>query len=232
MADRSLICVVDDDASIRDALHSYLSRHGFAVSTASGGEGLDAQLAAQVPDLVILDVMMPGEGGLDICRRLAERRIPVLMLSALDDVMDRVVGLELGAADYLGKPFDPRELLARVRGLLRRTGPGAERTGVSRTFAGWTLDLERREVRTPDGESVNLTAGELGLLDLLSRRPGVPVSRDSLLTAGHGDRSDAFDRAVDLAISRLRRKLAEAGGHDLIETVRGLGYRLRANAIP
>jgi len=222
MAEDQQIIVVDDDPSVRDAIRAYLGDHDFEVRAVSGGVELDRALALAPADLVILDLMMPGEDGLAICRRLAPRGIAVLMLSALGDVTDRVVGLELGAADYLVKPFDPRELLARVRALLRRNVPPAE---ANYCFAGWRYDPGENRLRDPCGNAVALTPKEHLLLRAFLERPGRVLSRDQLLDATHGSDTEPFDRAVDLAVSRLRRKLGEAAP-PIIETVRGTGYRL------
>ena len=218
------LIVVDDDTSLRDALADYLGRNGYSVRPADGGRALDRLLSEEPADLVILDLMMPGEDGLSICRRLSTSGQPVLMLSALGETMDRVVGLELGAADYLAKPFEPRELLARIRAVLRRSGKAysdVESTEV--TFAGWRLDTSERMLFNPAGRSVPLTAGEFRLLLTFVERPRRILSRDQLLDLWRGMSAEPFDRAVDLAVSRLRRKLR----HDsrLIETVRGEGYR-------
>lgn len=171
--------------------------------------------------------MLPGEDGLAICRRLAGRGTPILMLSALGEAEDRIVGLELGAADYLAKPFVPRELLARVRAVLRR--PQAEAAdGRMLQFLGWRFDREAHQLQDPSGQPVALTSGELRLLAAFLERPQRLLSRERLLQATQGDSAESFDRAIDLAISRLRRKLAAHGGAALIETVRGEGYRFAA----
>ncbi len=218
------ILVVDDDASIRDALSDYLGRFGFQVRTARNGVEMDRALAAARPDVVLLDVMMPGEDGLSICRRLARTGPPMLMLSAVGDTMDRVVGLELGAADYLAKPFDPRELLARIRALLRRHEP-EQSAGTILRFAGWSFDADERKLTDPGGVPMPLTSGEAALLRAFAERAQRLLSRDQLLDLAWGPVSDSFDRAVDLQVSRLRRKLAERDPEPLIETVRGEGYR-------
>lgn len=223
------ILIVDDDASLRGALQDYLSGAGYAVRTADGGAAMDAQLAAAAPDLIVLDVMMPGEDGLSICRRL-QGQAPVLMLSAMGETTDRIVGLEVGAADYLSKPFEPRELLARIRAVLRRpvrTGED-EATGRPLTFEGWRLEAEARRLNDPAGALVELTAGEFALLLTFTRSAGRILSRDQILENTHGPLAENFDRAVDLAVSRLRRKLERPGQAALIETVRGAGYRFRA----
>jgi two-component system OmpR family response regulator len=224
----SRLLVVDDDPSIRDAVSDYLLEHGYLVRSAEGAEECDRLLAEAPADLIILDVMMPGEDGLSLCRRLAGGRSPILMLSALDQVTDRVVGLEIGAWDYLTKPFEPRELLARVRALLRRAGAVQERSGGA-TFAGWRLDSEARILRDPQGRPVPLTHGDHALLAAFVARPGRMLTRDMLLDATRGMDAAPYDRAIDIAVSRLRRKLADADPHPLIETVRGVGYRFSAD---
>ena len=218
------IIVVDDDESVRDAAADYLRRHGFAVRTATCGDALDRALAEAPADLVILDLMMPGEDGLSICRRLAAEGPPVLMVSALGAITDRVVGLELGAADYLPKPFDPRELLARVRAVLRRHADRVEARPAF-LFEGWRFEPDHGRLADPQGRDVALTRGELALLAAFVERPGLLLGRDRLLELTRGPDPEPFDRAVDLSVSRLRRKLETAGGGAMIETVRGLGYR-------
>lgn len=223
------ILVVDDDASLRAALDTYLSGAGYAVRTADGGKAMDEAISQSVPNMVILDVMMPGEDGLAICRRL-QGVAPVLMLSAMGETTDRIVGLEVGAADYLPKPFEPRELLARVRAVLRRPAPQVQDCAVNRVylFEGWVLDVEERRLGDPQGRGIELTTGELSLLSAFIQSAGRILSRDQILESTHGPLADNFDRAVDLAVSRLRRKLERPSQPALIETVRGLGYRFRA----
>lgn len=224
---RQCLYVVDDDDDVLAALADYLSRHGYAVRTASDGTGLDGLLTSGLPDLVVLDVMMPGEDGLAICRRLSVRAIPVLLLSALGDTTDRIVGLETGAADYLAKPFEPRELLARVRAVLRRPRYDHITAGMPRPFCfkGWSFEADQRQLLRPDGQQVTLTPGEARLMATLTARPGRLFSRDVLLNQVRGLDADVFDRSIDLLVSRLRRKLADNGLADAIETVRGEGYR-------
>ncbi|MCD7097906.1 response regulator transcription factor [Stenotrophomonas sp. MMGLT7] len=220
------VAVVDDDDSVRCALGDYLSRNGYAVELAADGQALDRLMALQPVDLVVLDLMLPGEDGLSICRRLLQSGTPVLMLSALGSAMDRVVGLETGADDYLAKPFEPRELLARLRAILRREGrtrPSPPRRAI--VFDGWRLEPEEQRLFDPDGEPLALTAGEFALLEAFAAHPGRLLSRDRLLDLTRGPVAESFDRAVDLAVSRLRRKLAGRGADGLIETVRGRGYR-------
>jgi two-component system OmpR family response regulator len=225
MAPSEQIIVVDDDRSVREAIADYLAPHGFEVRTASGGAELDRTLAERPADLVILDLMMPGEDGLSICRRLADQGVFVLMLSALGGVPDRVVGLELGAGDYLVKPFDPRELLARVRALLRRNRPTPSDAEPVYQFEGWRYDSGQRRLLNQDGQEVVLTRGEHLLLRAFLERPGRVLSREHLLDITHAAGEEPFDRAVDLSVSRLRRKLG--AGADMIETAWGAGYRLR-----
>jgi len=220
------ILIVDDDPGVRRALLDYLTGPEFSVRGVEGGVAMDAALAVRVPDLIILDVMMPGESGLSICRRVSGRA-PVLMLSAAGETTDRIVGLELGAADYLAKPFEPRELLARIRAILRRPAIARETTPQDSRygFSGWRLDWAARTLHDPEGQPLSLTSGEFSLLLAFVERPGRILSRDQLLALTHGPLAENFDRAVDLAVSRLRRKLEWEGRPPLIETVRGLGYR-------
>ena len=200
--------------------------HGFAVRCAEDARAAGAELAATTVDLVVLDVMMPGEDGIAFCRRIAPTGIPIMMLSALDALTDRIVGLEVGAWDYLTKPFEPRELLARIRALLRRPGVEAESGGTAFAFAGWLLNVEERRLRCPEGQPVMLSEGEHALLAAFVERPGRVLSRDLLLDLARGHDAEPYDRAIDIAVSRLRRKLAQAHPEPVIETVRGAGYRL------
>jgi len=174
----------------------------------------------------VLDLMLPGEDGLSICRRLAAAGPPVLVVSALGAATDRIVGLELGAADYLGKPFEPRELLARIRAVLRRNRPPGE-TVPAFEFADWRFDADARRLQRADGSEVALTPGEAALLQVFVERPARTLTRQMLLDLVHGDVEAPYDRAIDLAVSRLRRKLEGAGDGQAIETVRGAGYRFR-----
>jgi two-component system OmpR family response regulator len=223
------ILVVDDDPGIRDVVSDFLERHGYAVETAADGKEMERAMTRQPPDLVVLDVMLPGEDGLAICRRLARPDGPaIIMLSAMGEETDRIVGLELGADDYVPKPCNPRELLARVRAVLRRRReprPSDDALAAACEFAGWRLDLVRHELRSPDGVVVNLSSGEFSLLRAFVERPQRVLTRDQLLEYARGPQSEAFDRAIDVQISRLRRKL-EGGGdcQELIRTVRNEGY--------
>jgi two-component system OmpR family response regulator len=230
------IVVVDDDPGIRELVSDFLGRHGFEVETAADGAGLARALSEKPADLVVLDIMLPGEDGLQICRRLSgESRPPVIMLSAMGEETDRIVGLELGADDYLPKPCNPRELLARIRAVLRRRGEPRSadgELGAQCEFAGWRLDLVRRELRSPDGVVVNLSGGEFSLLRVLVERPERVLTRDQLLDFARGPDSEAYDRAIDVQISRLRRKLDDGGqGGELIRTVRNEGYMFMAKVV-
>jgi two-component system OmpR family response regulator len=223
------ILVVDDDPGIRDVVCEFLARHGYSVDAAADGREMERAMARRTPDLLVLDLMLPGEDGLAICRRLTGAEGPaVIMLSAMGEETDRIVGLELGADDYLAKPCNPRELLARVRAVLRRRGePRAPEynLGAACEFAGWRLDLVRHELRSPGGVVVNLSSGEFSLLRAFVERPQRVLTRDQLLEFARGPQSDAFDRAIDVQISRLRRKLEDGGGTiELIRTIRNEGY--------
>ena len=223
------ILVVDDDPGIRDLVSDFLRRHGYTVDTAGDYREMERALSDRPADLVVLDVMLPGEDGLAICRRLSRPEGPaIIMLSAMGEETDRIVGLELGADDYLPKPCNPRELLARVRAVLRRRQEpkvADERMAASCEFAGWRLDLVRHELRSPQGVVVNLSSGEFSLLRAFVERPQRVLTRDQLLEFARGPQSEAFDRAIDVQISRLRRKLEDVGGgQELIRTVRNEGY--------
>ena len=219
------ILVVDDDADLRGLVAEFLGSHGLVVATAGNGSEMDAALAAGPVDLIVLDLMMPGEDGLSIVRRLhGPGRPPVIMLSAIGEDGDRIVGLELGADDYLAKPCNPRELLARIRAVLRRGEAPAE-GGALRHFGEWTLDVAEREVRRGH-ERAALTDGEFRILTALLDRPRRVVSRDQLIEATRGLESEVFDRAIDVTISRLRKKL---GSGDPIRTLRNEGYMLVPN---
>jgi two-component system OmpR family response regulator len=220
------ILVVDDDTSLREHVAKYLSDHGYQVHAAADGKAMEAVLAEAPIDLIILDVMMPGEDGLSICRRLAEDGGPaIIMVSAMGEEIDRILGLELGADDYLPKPCSPRELLARVREEARGGGP---RRGKAYHFLGFVLDTLRRQLRSPNGATILLTAGEYSLLSAFLEQPQRILSRDQLLEAARGSDTEVFDRAVDVQISRLRRKLHACTDQEIIKTYRGAGYLLDA----
>lgn len=226
----ALVVLVEDDEDIRRLVRNLLAREGFAVEVADTAAALDQVLARKRPDLVILDLMLPGEDGLSICRRLRSRgAVPILMLTAKSDPVDRVVGLEMGADDYVTKPFDPRELLARVRALLRRArNHGAHgEPEASRRFAfeGLVIDLDARRLETEAGRPVALTSAEFDLLACFVVRPRRVLSRDQLLDWTRGRDADPFDRTIDMTISRLRKKVeAATPGLNLITTVRNNGY--------
>ncbi len=222
------ILLIDDDPDLGDMLRDYLGRYGFEVRTAAAGsEGL-ARLGQEAVDLVILDVRLPDDDGFEVLKRLrAQSTVPVILLTGLDDRSDRVVGLELGADDYLGKPFDPRELLARIRAVLRRCRRSVPPSrGREYRFAGCRLLPETRELIRADGDRRRLTRSELRLLLAFLTYPGRLLSRECLLEYCHPHGEAVFDRAVDVQVLRLRRKLGEAGR--LIVTERGAGYRFTA----
>ena len=223
------ILIVDDDAEIRDMLRDFLVKNGHRVSTAADGREMTRMLTQWSIDLVVLDVFLPEKDGITLCRELRTRSdVPVIMLTAASTEVDRIVGLEVGADDYLVKPFSPRELLARIRAVMRRAGAprAASHTPKVLGFSGWTLHQGRRELRTADNMVVHLSAGEYEVLSILLERPQQVVERSELLERYRGDGSIPFDRSLDILISRLRRKLkADPGGTDLIKTVRGIGYQ-------
>ncbi len=224
------ILVVDDHKDIRDLLGQFLRKHDLKVTTARDGIEMRACLARDHVDLVVLDLMLPGESGLKLCGELrAHSTLPVIMLTALGEEADRVVGLEIGADDYVTKPFSPRELLARIKAVLRRgrgtNEPEAPTEGVFR-FAGWTLDPVSRVLRSPGGALVDLTTGEYDLLCVFVEHPQRVLPREDLLEATRNRvaSSAAFDRAIDVQISRLRRKLDNEASEGMIKTVRNAGY--------
>jgi two-component system OmpR family response regulator len=223
------ILIVDDDPDLREQTAGYLSDHGYEVHTAGDAGEMKHVLDDTAIELVLLDVMLPGEDGLSICRRLSDAGgPPVIMISALGEEIDRILGLELGADDYLPKPCSPRELLARVRAVLRRRESAPEDRSLGRAyeFAGYRLDVMRRQLRGPSGVVVLLTAGEFALLRAFLDRPGRILTREQLLDYARGSETEVFDRAIDVQISRLRRKLVASSGEALITTLRGAGYML------
>lgn len=222
------ILVVDDDREIRQMVADYLRKNGLRASEAADGREMRAVLDTHAIDLIVMDVMMPGEDGLSAARRLTSERGPALiMLSALGTDTDRIIGLEIGADDYLAKPCNPRELLARVRAVLRRRQLAADAaSGHLYEFAGWHLDVIRRALRDPHGTYINLSDGEFSLLRTFVEHPQRVLSRDQLLDCARGRDSEVFDRAIDSQISRLRRKINERGHTELIRTVRNEGYML------
>lgn len=226
------ILVIDDDREIRELLAKFLERQRLRVTTARDGKEARRAFLNGHYQLVVLDLMLPGEGGLDLGRWLrAETNVPIIMLTAMADETDRIIGLELGADDYVTKPFNPRELLARIRAVLRRTSEAEDRVLDHATkiykFAGWTLETARRRLLDPTGVEVSLTGGEYDLLVALLDRPNRVLTRDMLLDLLRGRQAGPFDRAIDVAVSRLRRKLEDNGRNaQLIKTVRGGGYVL------
>jgi len=225
------LIVVDDDGRIRDLLRRYLTQEGFEVALAEDARALDRLLLREHADLIVLDLMMPGEDGLSICRRLRARQdqTPIIMLTAKGDDVDRIVGLEIGADDYLGKPFNPRELLARVNAVLRRRpareAPGAPAPlGEKVVFGPFEFDLALRKL-TRDGDAMALTTGEFSMLKALVRHPRQPLSRDKLAQLARGRDFEPFDRSLDVQISRLRKILEQDPAQPrFIQTVWGVGY--------
>jgi two-component system OmpR family response regulator len=223
------ILVVDDDSQVRSLLGQFLRENGYRVTGARDGREMRETLAGAVIDLIILDLMLPGTSGIDLCRELRKTSsIPVIMLTAKGEDTDRIVGLEVGADDYLPKPFNPRELLARIRAVLRRAAAQpreAAQGGRLITFAGWRLDTLRREVTSPAGVVVDLSGGEYDVLIALVEHPNRILSREQLLELARNRASNPFDRSIDVQISRIRRKLeSDTSAPPLIKTVRGAGY--------
>ncbi|MGA8032086.1 MAG: two-component system response regulator OmpR [Casimicrobiaceae bacterium] len=224
------ILVVDDDVRLRDLLTRYLSEQGFQVAALPDATQLDKKLQRDPPHLVVLDLMLPGEDGLSVCRRLrgAGESVPIIMLTAKGDDVDRIVGLEMGADDYLPKPFNPRELVARIHAVLRRHGehvvPGAP-SGEGRVpFGPHTLDLSARTLER-DGEVQPLTTGEFSLIKVFVQHPGQPLAREKLMLLARGRDHEVFDRAIDVQVSRLRKLVeADPAAPRYIQTVWGFGY--------
>ena len=229
------ILVVDDDREIRDLLVKFFEKHQLRVTAVRDAREARRIWATGNFNLVVLDLMLPGESGFDFARWLrANAEVPIVMLTAMADETDRIIGLELGADDYVAKPFNPRELLARIRAVLRRAGehsaaPKTENPTRNLRFAGWILEPARRRLLNPDGVEVPLTGGEYDLLVALVERANRVLTRDMLLDLLRGRQAGPFDRAIDVAVSRLRRKLEDDGRHaQIIQTVRGGGYVLAA----
>jgi two-component system OmpR family response regulator len=227
------LLLVDDEPSLREPLAEYLARQGFVVRQAEDAAKARSALLGETPDLVLLDIMMPGEDGLSLCRHLTEARdIPVILLTAKGEAMDRIVGLEIGADDYVAKPFEPRELVARIRSVLRRATrtPTPSDEDALYEFDGWKLDPLKRKLIDPDGTVVPISSAEFRLLVAFLSHPRQVLDRDRLLDMVQGREAHLFDRAVDNQVSRLRRKM-EQDSRDpkLIQTVWGGGYRLAAD---
>lgn len=226
------ILLVDDEAALRETLADYLGRQGFVVTQAASAAEARAQIGSNAFDLVLLDIMMPGEDGLSLCRHLAEtRRLPVIFITARGEATDRIVGLEIGADDYVVKPFDPRELVARIRSVLRRAArPAADPADdMLYEFEGWRLDPLKRRLVDPEGAVVAISSAEFRLLLAFLDHPRQVLDRDRLLDMVQGREAHLFDRAVDNQISRLRRKIEpDSRNPQLIQTVWGGGYMLAA----
>jgi DNA-binding response OmpR family regulator len=229
MAAGKQILVVDDDPDLRWMVEKYLSKHEFSVTLAEDGEKMRAALEQQSFDLAILDINLPGEDGLSLARYLrANYQIGIIMLSAAAEVFDRIVGLEMGADDYVTKPFEPRELLARVKSVLRRVQGAVEREAATTAqvkFGEFMLDLEMHQLLDKDGQTVALTSMEFDLLKAFAENPNKVLDRDQLLSLSHNRDWDPFDRSIDIRITRLRRKIeVEPSRPQVIKTVRGAGY--------
>ncbi|THV12448.1 response regulator [Rhizobium rhizophilum] len=228
------ILIVDDDGQILILVAKFLRSNGFRVHTARNGVEMAETLKRMSVDLIVLDLMLPGKNGLELCRELRRTSsVPIIMLTAKGDETDRIIGLEVGADDYLPKPFNPRELLARIGAVLRRTRttghPTAERGGRSFAFAGWVLDSLKRELTAPSGVVVDLSTGEYDLLLAFLEAPQRVLSREFLLDAARNRAIEGYDRSIDVQVSRLRRKLD--GREDLIKTVRGAGYLFATDVV-
>lgn len=224
------LLIVDDDNEICALLSKFLAQYGYRVSVATNGGAMMQTLASAKIDLVVLDIMLPGKDGLALCRELRTgSRVPIIMLTAIDGEADRIVGLEIGADDYLTKPFGPRELLARIRAVLRRAaapGPGSP-PGANQVyeFSGWRLDVARRQLLSPAGALVMLRTAEFDILLALVERPQRTLTRDQLLDLARGRAASSFDRAIDVHISRLRKRIeADPKEPEMIKTVRSEGY--------
>ena len=225
---KTRIIVVDDDTRLRELLNRYLTEQGFSVRVVADGNDMNRWLARARYDLMVLDLMMPGEDGLSLARTLSDTAdVGIIMVSALGTETDRITGLEGGADDYLPKPVSPRELLARIRALERRRRPvagGNADATAHYQFDGWRLDPVRRVLRDPGGIIIGLSEGEFGLLLTFIEKPQQILNRDQLLELARGEDSDAFDRAIDTQVSRLRRKLGTRAHGEIIRTVRSEGY--------
>jgi two-component system OmpR family response regulator len=224
------ILVVEDDRETRTLVAKYLRNNACNVTTAADGREMERAMTDCRIDLLILDVMLPGEDGLSLCRKVrAESHMPIIMLTARGEDVDRIVGLEMGADDYLAKPFNPRELLARINAVLRRQAAAQTQSvtngATALTFLGWRIDFRQRELRNPANARVALTSAEFDLLRIFCERPGRVLSRDSLLDLTQGRNAGSFERSIDVLVSRIRRKI-ETDPHDatMIKTVRSGGY--------
>ena len=231
------ILIVDDDRDIRDLLSEYLHKQGYRTSVAADGRAMRSIMSRTVPDLIILDLMLPSEDGLILCREIrALSDIPILMLTARSDEVDRIVGLEMGADDYLAKPFSPRELVARIKSILRRSRalPSNLKPDQAKLFhfAGWTLDISTRNLLSPDGISIALSGTDFKLLRIFLDHPNRVLNRDQLIDLTQSRDAGPFDRSIDLQVSRLRRRLNDPPKDPaIIKTARGEGYVLAAEVI-
>lgn len=229
------ILIVDDDPEIRQLLQAYLEQNGYRVSTAGEGKAMNRLLEQQRIDLIVLDLMLPGADGLELCRNLrVSSRVPVIMLTARGDEMDRILGLEMGADDYLPKPFNPRELLARIKVVLRRTNSmpvnESDQGATTLIFAQWKLDTVARHLESADGVVIPLSGAEYRLLRVFLEHPNRVLNRDQLLDLTQGREADPFDRSIDVLISRLRKRLEDDPKDPaIIKTVRGEGYVLASS---
>lgn len=230
------ILIVDDNKEIRDLLGRFLRKQDFKVTTARDGYEMRECLEKGMPDLIVLDLMLPGDDGLKLCRELrVKSAVPIIMLTAMGEDTDRIIGLEMGADDYVAKPFNPRELLARIKAVLRRSSMTGDSAGQASTggrifsFAGLKLDVVRRELRSADGALVELTAGEYDLLIVFVENPQRVLTRDHLLDVTRSRSASAFDRTIDVQVSRLRRKIEVEPEQSVIKTVRGAGYVFAAS---
>ncbi|MBZ9649480.1 response regulator transcription factor [Sphingobium sp. 3R8] len=234
MSDRPHLLLVDDERSIREPLAQYLGRNGFRVTAVDSASEARLRLNANAIDMVILDIMMPGEDGLSLCRHIRETsEIPVILLTARTEETDRIVGLEMGADDYVLKPFSPRELVARIKVIFRRVATGGQRVtapdGANYSFAGWLLKTQERTLVDSEGVSLPLSTAEYNLMLAFATRPNSVLSRDQLLDITQGREANVFDRAIDNQISRLRKKIEpDPKNPTLIKTVWGGGYTLSA----
>ncbi|MBI4203632.1 MAG: response regulator [Betaproteobacteria bacterium] len=229
------ILIVDDDAEIRSLLREYFEKNGYRVSLAADGKGLRAAVSVARPDLVVLDLMLPGDDGFELCRELRARsNVPIIMLTARGEETDRIVGLELGADDYVPKPFNPRELLARVKSVLRRVRSVPENLKPDEAsgfrFSGWMLDIATRNLTSPEGVVVPLSGTEFRLLRIFLTHPNRVLTRDQLIDLMLSRDAALFDRAIDVQVSRLRHRLGEdAKEPEIIKTVRSQGYVFAAH---
>jgi DNA-binding response OmpR family regulator len=237
MAKTVHILVVEDDTFVQKALRLYLEGEGYRISTCDNGADMHALMAKDPADLAIMDLKLPNDDGFELTRQLRDKySVGIIILSSKDDSIDRVVGLEIGADDYVTKPWDERELLARIRSVMRRVSDRQQASSSSNsgeqrliTFNGWILNLDSRELKDPDGGKVELTSGEFSLLNEFIEKAGRVLSRDHLLSAIYSRHWEPFDRSIDVLVTRLRRKIEQDSRHpEIIKTVRGTGYMFAA----